>query len=144
MGPVEELQAREEIRTVINRYCTEADRGCLDGVAALFSEDAVYEFGTRSYRGRRGIRNMFVESGQRVAAGNLSGKLMHSVSTSSVELSGSTAQATTYVTVLGGAGIDHWGRYNDDLADRDGRWLITRRRFTLIGAVPDGVGEALR
>ncbi|MCV7032341.1 nuclear transport factor 2 family protein [Mycobacterium sherrisii] len=145
MEALEQLQARENIRSVINRYCMEADRGQLDGVAALFSEDAVYEFGSRTYLGRSGIREMFVESGRHAAVAAVSGPFLHSVSTSLVELSGSTAQATTYVTVLSGAGIDHWGRYHDDLAIVDGKeWLITRRRFTLLGAVAGGIGEALR
>lgn len=141
---LQELVAREHVRDVINRYCTEADQARLDGVAALFTPDATYEFGDRHYRGRDGIREMFAESGRRAAAAGFTSRVQHCVTTSTIDVDGSTAQGTTYVTVLANSGVDHWGRYRDQFLCEGAEWLISRREFTLLGAVPAGIGEVLR
>ena len=39
-------------------------------------------------------------------------------------------------------GLDHWGRYIDEYEVRDGRWVFTRRKVSLDGYVPGGMGEA--
>jgi hypothetical protein len=43
------------------------------------------------------------------------------------------ASGRSYFLVLMPHGLDHWGRYIDAYEERDGRWVITRRR-----AVSDG------
>jgi hypothetical protein len=34
-------------------------------------------------------------------------------------------------------GLDHWGRYVDEFAVIDGRWLFTSRRVTTDGSASD-------
>jgi hypothetical protein len=44
--------------------------------------------------------------------------------------------------VLTPEGLDHWGRYLDEYAVVDGRWLFTLRREILDGLVPGGWAAA--
>lgn len=138
--------ARDAICETLNRYCVEADRGRIDGVSALFTEDASYEFGDREYRGRDGIVELFTESGKRAARTSVRGPVLHCMTTVAVNVADheTTAVATSYVTVMTEAGVDHWGRYDDELRQEGGQWFISHRRFRLAGAVRHGLGEALR
>lgn len=138
---------RDAICETLHRYCVEVDRGAIDGVSLLFTDDATYEFGDRTYRGRDGIASLFMESGKRAARVGVRGPVLHCMTTLSVAVSDDdgAATATSYVTVMTAGGVDHWGRYEDELRRQNGGdWLISRRRFRLAGAVPDGLGEALR
>ena len=50
------------------------------------------------------------------------------------------ATATSYFTVMTGAGVDHWGRYKDRFTpDTDGdRWLFAHRLVRTDGRTPGG------
>ena len=54
MQLLDDVAARETIRELINRYCIEADRGCLDRVCELFAPEAVYGLNGRWYSGPEG------------------------------------------------------------------------------------------
>jgi uncharacterized protein (TIGR02246 family) len=147
---VSQLAAREEIRELISHYCVAADAGKLDEVAGLFTPDGHLEFRGEKYVGADGILGMFTESGQRLRGSELTGtalrgRLLHTVSTTSIELapSGDTARAQSYFTVFSGIGTDHWGRYRDELIVDDGRWRFAARKITVDGRTPGGVGEVL-
>jgi len=55
-----ELDAREQIRGLVAAYNALGDRGRLDGVMALFADDAVMDVGDgRTYEGVDQIRTIF-------------------------------------------------------------------------------------
>ncbi len=147
-GPAQ-LAAREEIRELISRYCVAADAGKLADVAALFTPDGHIDFRGEKHVGAAGILGMFTESGQRLRGSDLAGtalrsRLLHTVSTTSIEFDGpGSARVQSYFTVLSGIGVDHWGRYRDELVLDDGRWRFAARRITVDGRAPGGVGEVL-
>jgi hypothetical protein len=48
-----------------------------------------------------------------------------------------SANGRCYFAVLTQNGLDHWGRYVDELARVDGVWKIARRRVSVDGRRPD-------
>ena len=52
------------------------------------------------------------------------------------------ATVRTYYQVLSTFGLDHWGRYLDEFAPVDGRWLITHRREITDAAFAGGWGAS--
>ncbi|HTK62566.1 MAG TPA: nuclear transport factor 2 family protein [Pseudonocardia sp.] len=146
---IAQLCAREEIRELIARYCVDADAGKLSEVAGLFTADGHIEFRDQKYVGPDGVLGMFTESGQRLRRSDLGdtalrGRLLHTVSTTSISLDGAdSARVHSYFTVLSGIGVDHWGRYRDEVVCEDGRWRFAARRITVDGRTPGGVGEVL-
>jgi hypothetical protein len=139
-----ELEARVSIRDLIARYCTEADSGRVDSLADLFTADGTIEFNGQTYTGKSGIVAMFGASAKKVAAAGLSGRLLHTVSASTIDVQGDSARARTYVSVLSTKGLDHWGRYRDEFVFDDGRWSFKRRQILVDGTAAGGFGEALR
>jgi hypothetical protein len=103
-----ELIARENVRDLVARYNANADTGRFDQAVELFAPDAVLEIGDARHEGREGIRALFVDTA-------------------------STARSRCYYVVLLAHGLDHWGRYIDELAEIDGRWQFTHRRVTIDG-----------
>jgi hypothetical protein len=45
--------------------------------------------------------------------------------------------------VLSSFGLDHWGRYIDEVGVVDDEWLITKRVITTDGVDPDGWAAVL-
>ena len=129
-----ELAAREAIRETLARYAHLVDRGRLDDVAALFTEDAVLEAGDEPpARGRAAIRALFAGFGTRLAAGGRA-RIRHHVSTIAIAFEDPrTATAESYFLAVLDTGPDHWGRYRDRLVLRDGRWLFAQRRVRVDG-----------
>lgn len=140
----EEVAAREEIRDLVHRYCAEADSGRLAQVAELFTPDGAVEFRGQDHTGPEGILGMFSDSGKRIVASGLSGRLLHTVSTLTVDFeSPDVAVGRSYFTVMSPSGADHWGRYRDEYVRQDGRWRFRHRKISVDGRVPGGFGEVL-
>ena len=131
-----ELTARELVRDTIARYAHLVDRGRLDEVAALFTEDAVLEAGDEPpAHGRAAIRALFAGVGARLAAGGRA-RIRHHVSSIAIAFADPwTATAESYFLAVMETGPDHWGRYRDRLVLRDGRWLFMHRRVRVDGRV---------
>jgi hypothetical protein len=53
------------------------------------------------------------------------------------------AQVRTYYAVLSSFGLDHWGRYIDEVGVVDDEWLITKRVITTDGVDPEGWAAVL-
>jgi hypothetical protein len=69
--------------------------------------------------------------------------MRHHTATLQIDLIDNThARGRCYYQVLMHHGLDHWGRYIDEYEMHDGRWRFSRRRVTLDGYVPGGMGEA--
>jgi hypothetical protein len=142
-----ELVARECIRDLVARYNANGDTGRFAEVLALFTPDAVMELHDGVlYEGIAGIETIFTGT-QKTVKGLDAGAgpiyMRHHTSTLQIDLVDNThARGRCYYQVLMHHGLDHWGRYIDEYEMHDGRWRFSRRRVTLDGYVPGGMGEA--
>ena len=141
-----ELSAREAVRHTIASYTYAADHGRFDDVASLFAVDGVLEVqGTGGARavGRDGILDFFRGVGGDVVATAPPGRMQHHVSSVRVDLASATeAHATSYFTVMTGAGVDHWGRYRDRLTPDCDSWLFAHRLVRTDGRTRGGWADA--
>ena len=70
--------------------------------------------------------------------------IRHFTATTQIDvLSETQAKARSYYLFLTVHGLDHWGRYLDEFAPVDGKWLITHRREMTDAAFAGG-GVPLR
>ena len=146
-----ERHARAEIRNTIARYTWCGDFGDVDGFAACFTEDAVLTVKDGPvFEGHAGLRRLASGEGSRAPAERIAaaGPLHHHVSSVRIEVeSKQLGFAWAYFLVLGRHGLDHWGRYADELVPVGDRWLLRRRRVSVDGAArasvhyPDGLGD---
>jgi hypothetical protein len=137
-----ELSAREAVRHTIASYTYAADNGRFDDVVELFALDGVLEvqgIGGARAEGRDEIRGFFFGVGGDVVATAPPGRMQHHVTSVRVEVVSATeANATSYFTVMTGAGVDHWGRYKDRLTPDGDRWLFVHRLVRTDGRTPGG------
>jgi ketosteroid isomerase-like protein len=130
---VETAVARDAIRELIARYNHYGDGGRIDEMLELFVADATLTVDGTSYDGRPAIRGMF-----ETAVGPAPERIRHHTSTLVIDVDGDNATARCYFQVLTSQGLDHWGRYRDQLGRIGGRWLFTRREVRVDGVTPDG------
>ena len=145
-----ELVAREGIRDCIARYNANGDSGRIDEMVSVFAPDGVMETGSGRYEGRDAIHAFMSSVATRgkpePAASSASGSVVltpteewiarggvpfirHFTATTQIDvLSETRAKARSYYLFLTVHGLDHWGRYLDEFAPVDGKWLITHRR----------------
>jgi hypothetical protein len=131
-----ELIARESVRNLVARYNANADTGRFDQAVELFAVDAVLETDGVRCDGREAIRSMFAATRDMVAdvSADAPRYIRHHTSTLQIDVtSATTARGRCYFQVLMAHGLDHWGRYVDEFAQIDGRWVFTRRRVTVDG-----------
>jgi hypothetical protein len=132
---VQELLAREGIRDTLARYHLSGDRGRLGEMLDCFTADAVLEIdGESPARGRGAIETRLAGAVEglhaRVPAEET--VLRHHLTTSGITLDGSDrARAWSYFAVVTDAGLDHAGRYVDELRLVDGHWRLSRRRVVV-------------
>ena len=136
-----ELAAREAIRETVARYAHLVDRGRIDELVELFTEDGTLEAGDRPpARGRAAIRTFFLETGKRLASAAARPIIRHHVSNLVIELSSEdSASAEAYFLAVTERGPDHWGRYRDRFARVGARWLFEYRLARVDGNAPGSV-----
>jgi 3-phenylpropionate/cinnamic acid dioxygenase small subunit len=141
-----ELAAREQIRDTIARYAHTVDGGRFDELVELFVPDGVLEVeGGPAHRGREAIRAFVTGTGRDLAAGTGSPRIRHHVGNLLIELEGSDrARACCYFLAVTDRGVDHWGRYRDDLVRAGDGWRFARRRVRTDGAAPGSWVEGRR
>lgn len=128
---VAELQAKDEIREMFNRYGFTADTGDAKGWSEVWAKDAVYD----SARGRMAGRAQFfasIEDPTGIHKREIEGKgSLHTTGPLTIRVNGTAAWAEGHalVWVRDGAtwrpytlSYNHW-----DLRKTDGRWEIVRR-----------------
>jgi uncharacterized protein (TIGR02246 family) len=123
----------EAIRDVVARYNLYGDSGRFDELLGLFTDDATMVTDQASYEGLAQIRRLF-----ETAVGPAPQQIRHFTSTHVIDVDGDRATSRCYFQVLTSAGLDHWGRYRDELARADGRWLFIRREVRVDGVTPGG------
>jgi ketosteroid isomerase-like protein len=136
-----ELVARERIRDTIARYAHLVDRGRIDELVALFTDDGTLEAGDGPpARGREAIRAVFLGTGSRLASAAARPLIRHHVSNVVIDVGGpDAATASSYFLAITERGPDHWGRYRDRLVSRGDRWLFAHRRARADGYARDSV-----
>ena len=144
---LDELLAREAIRDLVARYNAGGDGGRFDDVVPLFAEDAVMEIPNETMEGRDAIAAMFRRTQQRVLASGEGGgprpHVRHFTATLQIDIEDEDhARSRCYYQVLMPHGLDHWGRYIDQYARIDGRWLFAHRRVTVDGSRAGGSSMA--
>jgi hypothetical protein len=154
-----ELIARESIRDCIARYNANGDSGRIEQMLEVFAPDGIMETGTSRYEGRDAIRafmNSVVDRGkpkwdtetstvmtpmQEWTSRGRTPHIRHFTSTTQIDVHSEThATARSYYLFLTVHGLDHWGRYLDEFAPIDGKWLITHRREITDAAFEGGWG----
>ena len=142
-----EIEAREVIRDLVARYNACGDTAQIYSVVELFAPDGVLEIGPRDtpsvYAGRDAIRSLFAANRDQWASEASSGGrphvVRHFVSTHEVTFDDArTARGRSHFLVLMAHGLDHWGRYFDDYAVVDGRWLFSERHIHIDPQPPPG------
>ena len=131
-----ELEARERIRETIARYAHCVDVGRFDELVELFAADGVLEVeGEPAHRGRDAIRAFVTGTGRDLAAGTGTPRIRHHVSNVLIELEGNDrARARCYFLAVTDRGVDHWGRYRDDLVRAGDVWRFAHRQVRTDGA----------
>jgi len=155
-----ELVARESIRDCIARYNANGDSGRIDDMVEVFAPDGIMETGGGRHEGRDAIHafmSSVVARGRAPVPAESSSIVMtpteewiarggvpfvrHFTATTQIDvLSETSARARSYYLFLTVHGLDHWGRYLDEFAPVDGRWLITHRREMTDAAFEGGWG----
>lgn len=127
---VQELLDRARIADTIYAYCDHADRADIDGIVGLFVEDGAVDLGGGAvHRGHAELREMFADRFTLYSITSFHG--------SGIRLSrydGRTASVTSYLYAIHDAPeIDSrmhlWGRFEDEMVARDGRWFFESRHL---------------
>jgi len=129
-----ELAARESVRDVIAHYNLAGDRGWLDDMLALFTDDATLTIDGTEHVSRDAIRAVFTQ-----AKGPHPELIRHHVATLKIDVQDADhASSRCYFQVLTMRGLDHWGRYTDRFVRQGDRWLFSQRSVRVDGATPGG------
>jgi hypothetical protein len=125
---IEEMLAREEIRQRMSEYAFHNDNMDAENFAAVFAEDGIFEGPITSIRGRKAIEQWKKTNKVLQVNGKRPEYVRHNIGTQYIVVTGETAKATTYWTVLTDVGLDHTGYYEDDFVVEKGSWRIAHRR----------------
>jgi hypothetical protein len=150
MATMEELERRvrvledvESIRALKARYCAYCDDAYdADGIAGLFTEDAVWDGGIRGRaEGREGIRTFFRRAPQRLPFA------VHMVMNPIIQVEGDTARGTWYLfqpCTFAAGNQAVWGsaRYDESYVRLDGEWRFKSLKLTSFFWTPFDQGWA--
>ncbi|PKB64738.1 MAG: hypothetical protein BZY80_02185 [SAR202 cluster bacterium Io17-Chloro-G2] len=128
---IQNLEDIEAIKGLKARYCAYCDDSYdADGIASLFTEDAVWDGGMRGRAdGRQAIRDFFVQASQRLPFA------IHMVMNPIIQVDGDQAtgmwylfQTCTYAE--GNRAVWGSGRYDEEYVRVDGEWKFQRLKLT--------------
>jgi hypothetical protein len=135
-----ELIAREAVRDTIARYNNAGDHGHLDVLAACFTADGVMDIkGREPYVGRAAIvAGLTVTLDDRLSSRAVDGFHVHHhvASTCFLAVAPDRIETASYFAVHTLVGLDHGGRYRDELVPDGDRWRFRRRRVATDGYAP--------
>lgn len=126
-------QAYVDIMHSMSIYQVWLDDGQFDRVRDAFAEDAVLELSNHTrLEGRDTICGTLGRRREQRMQGIDQSRVFqrHNLTTRLIEVTGpERATGISYFTVTTEIGVDHYGRYFDEFALRDGRWVISYRRI---------------
>jgi 3-phenylpropionate/cinnamic acid dioxygenase small subunit len=131
------VNAQDEIRALMYRYCEMIDAGDVDGLVELFADAVLGGFeGTREWQGREEIRAMYGGAGRRErTAGTRRTKHITTNVLIDVDEDAGTASARSYWVLLTSQApntpitISLAGSYHDRFARIDNQWRFVERRY---------------
>jgi ketosteroid isomerase-like protein len=127
---IEDLLDEAQIRRTMTEFNIAGDRGQVDKMAALFTEDGHMIFSGREATGRAGIRAMLSSINHKSEPSSDQPpvtKLRHHVTTSLIDIEGDVAKGRSYFIIFTNNGPYHMGTYVDAFRRVEGHWLIARR-----------------
>lgn len=132
-GPDQPVADKIAITSLLNQYCHAVDRGSVDAIAALFTDDAIQRplhEGPEVFQGRAAIRAWYDIYDKRVRAGRR--HRLHRITVPFIVVDGGHAKADCYLdstAVLKETGVINVSadRYEDKLVKVAGRWLFQDR-----------------
>lgn len=135
---IREFEDREAIKELRHMYCYHVDQGRLAETAALYSDDAVADFGPIGlFRGKEEIRKFYCE----FLPANFT-EMRHYVHNHIIQLNGDRGEGACYFEVklvtTQGKGITGSGRYDDEFVRVGGQWKFKARRVSFDFMLPDG------
>jgi hypothetical protein len=135
-----DLLARERIRHTIASYTWAGDRFKIQDLANLFTPDGVLHIrGQEPAIGREAIvATLGAVDPDRPRPTTPDGRffIRHFIANVLIEsVTETEARASSYFVVYTPAGLDHWGRYRDELVPDGSRWLF-RTRSVWVDATP--------
>jgi hypothetical protein len=135
-----QLEAYAEIRNLISAYNSFGDRGRFDELIGLFAVNAVMDINDgRLYEGTDQIKTIFTGTSDSLSKGDSPSYIQHHTSSTHIEFEGTEkANSKSYFSVFLSHGIDHWGRYEDEFENMNGKWVFVYRRVKTDGWIPDG------
>lgn len=131
-GKMATWEDHEAVRRTFTMYCYNIDGHKPDDLAALFTEDAVWDGGALGKReGRQGIKDL----GNFIFDTYGPGGVRHQLVNTLVSVDGDTAKVETYFNVLQGKpgqpiSFLASGTYNVDLVKQGGTWQIKHLLLT--------------
>ncbi|OMC29348.1 hypothetical protein A5740_18195 [Mycobacterium sp. GA-1841] len=136
-----ELSVREAARQLLADYTAATDRFDLRALAACFASDGILEFtgGDDPLTGPGAIEAGLgaAMAGPQDATRAKPTFVRHHVSSIRFgAVSAERAEVSSYFAVYTDIGLDHWGRYRDQLVPEEGRWLFAYRRITVDAFAP--------
>lgn len=130
---IEALEAKDELHSLINRYCSTADAKDWDGYADCFTEDAVYEGPFGQKVGRAAMRDMAAERHFHEPG------LQHSITNLEVNVSGDDADGTANLIFFGALSAedktlhgDRGGHYRLKFRRTQEGWKIVRNQLDVV------------
>ncbi len=150
------MVARESIRDLIARWNYSGDARRMDEMVMVLAPDAEFQAVDGDVlRGREAVLRFLTGVGRddgeapadprpaphdgRYLPAGTRPSIRHFTSNPRITFESETrAQVRTYYAVLSSFGLDHWGRYIDEVGVVDGEWLITKRVITTDGVDPEG------
>jgi ketosteroid isomerase-like protein len=109
---IEDLLDEAQIRRTMTAFNISGDRGQVEKMAALFTDDGVMIFSGREATGREGIRAMLSNINHKSEPGSDQPpvtKLRHHVTTSQIDLNGDRATGRSYFIIFTNNGPYHMG-----------------------------------
>lgn len=137
----QQLAEQAAIRETMQMYVWSVDSLDADGYASVFTEDAQIDSNGTLIKGHAAIRKVVTDMAARQAAnraqGKPAGRLYHVISNERIALVSATeAVYRSYWQTLrkgedGRFATGGFGRSEDHLVKRDGKWLIQTRKLTV-------------
>jgi ketosteroid isomerase-like protein len=130
------LEDIEAIRQLKVRYCHLVDAYDAEGIAALFTDDAVFDAGQRGRRkGKQELLEFFKGAKERLPF------FVHMVLNPLIEVNGDTAKGSWYLfqaSTLGETNEAVWGsgRYDDEYVKVSGYWMFKNVNLNLFFWTP--------
>ncbi|EHI11102.1 nuclear transport factor 2 family protein [Mycolicibacterium thermoresistibile] len=148
-----ELVARERIRDTLADYNWNGDSGRIAEMIQTFCPDGRLEVrGLKTVHGRDEIAAFLGGVAQSDPAGPAASRpepaavkriVRHALTNIRfLELTPERARVASYFTVFTEAGLDHYGRYRDELVPVGDAWLIRHRLVSTDWAAPDSTMAA--